>query len=473
MCRLIFQGVIDVEEEIMENQLIDELTELIREKRFGRVRSLLEGMNPADIAELFEVVPEEELPILFRILPKELAAETFVEMDADEQELLIAAFSDRELSEVINELYVDDAVDLVEEMPALVVKRILKHASPEMRKSINELLNYPKDSAGSIMTTEYINLKRTMTVAQSFERIRKTGVDKETIYTCYVTDAYRRLIGILSVKELLLADSDAIIGDIMETNLISVHTLDDKEDVARMFDKYDFLAIPVVDAEDSLVGIVTVDDAIDVIQEENTEDIAKMAAIVPTEETYLKTPAWQHARNRIAWLLFLMLSASITGTIIQKYQDAFVAIPVLVASIPMLMGTGGNCSSQSSTMVIRGLALGEIKFRDFFKVLFKECRIAIMTGVVLAVVNAMRVFIMYHSNAEVIAQIPIFKLALVSGISLIGTVLLAKCMGCVLPMLAKKVKVDPAIMAAPLLTTILDTCSVLIFFNIATWILGI
>lgn len=457
----------------MENQLIDELTELIREKRFGRVRSLLEGMNPADIAELFEVVPEEELPILFRILPKELAAETFVEMDADGQELLITAFSDRELSEVINELYVDDAVDLVEEMPALVVKRILKHANPEMRKSINELLNYPKDSAGSIMTTEYVNLKRTMTVSQAFERIRKTGVDKETIYTCYVTDAYRRLIGILSVKELLLSDSDAIVGDIMETNLISVHTLDDKEDVARMFDKYDFLAIPVVDAEDRLVGIVTVDDAIDVIQEENTEDIAKMAAIVPTEESYLKTPAWRHARNRIAWLLFLMLSASVTGAIIQEYQDAFVAIPVLVASIPMLMGTGGNCGSQSSTMIIRGLALGEIKFRDFFKVLFKECRIALMTGVVLAVVNAIRVFIMYHNNSDVIAQIPLVKLALVSGISLIGTVLLAKCMGCVLPMLAKKFKVDPALMAAPLLSTILDTCSVLIFFNIATWVLGL
>ena len=457
----------------MEGQLIDELTALIKEKRFGRVRSLLEGMNPADIAELFGIVPEEELPILFRILPKELATETFVEMDADEQELLISAFSDRELSEVINELYVDDAVDIIEEMPAVVVKRILKHANPEMRKGINDILNYPKDSAGSIMTIEYVDLKRTMTVAQSFERIRRTGVDKETIYTCYVTDAFRRLIGIISVKELLLADADAIVGDIMETNLISVHTLEDKEDVARMFDKYDFLAIPVVDAEERLVGIVTVDDAIDVIQEENTEDIAKMAAIVPTEETYLKTPAWEHARNRIVWLLFLMLSASITGAIIQKYEDAFVAIPILVASIPMLMGTGGNCGSQSSTMVIRGLALGEIKFRDFFRVLFKEFRIGIMTGVVLALVNAARVFIMYRGNIEAIAPMSIAQLALITGVSLVGTVLLAKCMGCVLPMLAKKIKLDPAIMASPLLTTILDTCSVLIFFYIATKVLGL
>ena len=457
----------------MEGQLIEELTALIKEKRFGRVRSLLEGMNPADIAELFGIVPEEELPILFRILPKELATETFVEMDADEQELLISAFSDRELSEVINELYVDDAVDIIEEMPAVVVKRILKHANPEMRKGINDILNYPKDSAGSIMTIEYVDLKRTMTVAQSFERIRRTGVDKETIYTCYVTDAFRRLIGIISVKELLLADADAIVGDIMETNLISVHTLEDKEDVARMFDKYDFLAIPVVDAEERLVGIVTVDDAIDVIQEENTEDIAKMAAIVPTEETYLKTPAWEHARNRIVWLLFLMLSASITGAIIQKYEDAFVAIPILVASIPMLMGTGGNCGSQSSTMVIRGLALGEIKFRDFFRVLFKEFRIGIMTGIVLALVNAARVFIMYRGNIEAIAPMSIAQLALITGISLVGTVLLAKCMGCVLPMLAKKIKLDPAIMASPLLTTILDTCSVLIFFYIATKVLGL
>ncbi len=462
-----------MEKEILENQLIDEIGSLIKEKRFGRIRGLLEGMNPADIAELFGIVPESELPLLYRILPKELAAEAFVEMDPDEQELLISAFSDRELSEVINDLYVDDAVDLVEEMPALVVKRILKHANPEMRKNINDLLKYPKDSAGSIMTTEYVDLKRNMTVAASFERIRKTGVDKETIYNCYVTDASRHLLGTISAKQLLLADGDAIIGDIMETNIISVNTLSDKEIVAGMFDKYSFLAIPVVDAEERLVGIITVDDAIDVIQEEHTEDIEKMAAIMPTEESYLKTPVWQHAKSRIVWLLFLMLSATITGGIIQEYEFAFREIPILVASIPMLMGTAGNCSSQSSTMVIRGLALGEIKFRDFFKVLFKELGIALITGIALAIVNAARVFIMYYNNAEVLEQISVSNLALISGLSLVGTIVLSKCLGCVLPMLAKKVKVDPAIMAAPLLTTILDTCSVLVFFLIATSILGL
>ncbi len=462
-----------MEEEIREEQFIEKLEELIKEKKYGLVRTMLVDINPADIALLFDELPKEDLPLLFRILPKELAAETFVEMDPDKQELLISAFSDRELSDVINELYVDDAVDLVEEMPALVVKRILKHADPEMRKSINELLKYPKDSAGSIMTTEYVDLKKHMTVAQSFERIRKIGVDKETIYTCYVTDASRSLIGILSVKELLLADSSAAVEDIMETNLISVHTLDDKEDVARMFDKYDFLAIPVVDAENRLVGIVTVDDAIDVIQEENTEDIAKMAAIMPSEDTYLKTPAITHAKNRISWLLFLMLSATITGSIIQYYEDAFISIPILVAFVPMLMGTGGNCGSQSSTMVIRGLALDEIKFKDFFRVLFKECKVSLLTGTALALANALRVFLMYHSNGDVLRQISVGKLALVSGLSLVGTVLLAKCLGCILPMLAKKVKIDPALMAAPLLSTILDTCSVLIFFNISTWILGL
>lgn len=460
-------------DEIMEEQILHTLENLIAEKKFSAVRRMLDEMNPADIAILFGEAPEEILPLLFRILPKELAADTFVEMDGDEQELLITAFSDRELKEVINDIYVDDAVDIIEEMPALVVKRILKHADPEMRKSINELLKYPKDSAGSIMTTEYVDLKRDMTVAQAFERIRRTGVDKETIYTCYVTDKFRKLLGILTVKELLLADDDAIVGDIMETNLISVYTLDDKEDVARMFDKYDFLAIPVVDAEDRLVGIVTVDDAIDVIQEENTEDIAKMAAIMPSEDSYLKTPAWKHAKNRIVWLLFLMLSATLTGSIIQRYEDAFVSIPILVAFVPMLMGTGGNCGSQSSTMVIRGLALGELKFRDFFRVLFKECRIALLAGSALAIVNALRVFIMYSNNSDVLSQIAISKLALVSGLSLIGTVFLAKCMGCILPMIAKKIKVDPALMASPLLSTILDTCSVLIFFNIASWILGL
>ena len=318
-------------------------------------------MNPADLAILLGEVSDEDLPILFRILPKELAAETFVEMDGDEQELLISAFSDRELWEVMDMMHVDDAVDVIEEMPAGVVKRILRHTDPETRKSINEILRYPKDSAGSIMTTEYVDLKKHMTVSEAFDRIRRIGCDKETIYNCYVTDENRRLQGLVTVKELFLENYNETIENIMETNVIYTNTLDDQEDVARMFDKYGFMAIPVVDNEKRLVGIVTFDDAMDVIREENTEDFSKMAAITPSDETYLKTPVWVHAKNRIMWLLFLMLSATITGSIIEHYESAFQAIPLLVAFVPMLMGTGGNCGSQSSTMIIRGLALGEIR----------------------------------------------------------------------------------------------------------------
>ena len=454
-------------------QLLEELTAKLREKHFGEVREILMTLNPVDIAQILTEVGETDLTLLFRLLPKELAAEAFVEMDNDQQEYLISAFNDRELKEVLDELYVDDAVDLIEEMPAGVVKRILRHTNAEMRKDINQLLRYPKDSAGSIMTTEYVDLKKHMTVAQSFERIRRIGPDKETIYTCYVTDENRKLIGLISVKELLLADSSQMIEEIMETNITYVSTVDDQEDVAHIFDRYDFLAVPVVDGEGRLVGIVTVDDAIDVLQEENTEDIAKMAAVVPSEDSYLKTSVFTHAKNRFFWLLFLMLSATITGSIIQKYESAFITIPILVAFVPMLMGTGGNCSSQSSTMVIRGLALGEIRFKDFFKVFFKEFRIALLTGGALALVNAARVYLMYGHNQEVLSQVGIGRLALISGLSLIGTVTLAKCIGCILPMLAKKCRLDPAIMAAPLLSTILDTCSVLIFFNIAKALLGL
>lgn len=454
-------------------QLRQELLELLHQKKFSGVQEILTSLNPADAAQLLAEVEDTDLTLLFRLLPKELAAETFVEMDNDQQEYLISAFSDRELKDVLDELYVDDAVDLIEEMPAGVVKRILRHTNAEMRKDINQLLKYPKDSAGSIMTTEYVDLKKHMTVAQSFERIRRIGPDKETIYTCYVTDENRKLIGLVSVKELLLADSAQVIEDIMETNITYVGTLDDQEDVAHIFDRYGFLAVPVVDRENRLVGIVTVDDAIDVLQEENTEDITKMAAVVPSEESYLKTPVWKHAKNRFFWLLFLMLSATVTGSIIQEYETAFVAVPVLVAFVPMLMGTGGNCSSQSSTMVIRGLALGEIRFRDFFRVLFKELRISLLVGVILALVNAGRVYLMYGHDAEVLSQVGLGRLAVISGLSLIGTVILAKCIGCILPMLAKKCRLDPALMAAPLLSTILDTCSVLIFFNIARAFLGI
>lgn len=458
--------------ELNPEEILEQILALLDEHKISQIRAFLSAMNPVDLAAVLSQLQESHLLLVFRILPKELAAETFVEMDNDQQEYLISAFSDKELKEVLDEIYVDDAVDLIEEMPAVVVKRILKHASPEMRKDINQLLRYPKDSAGSIMTTEYVDLKKHMTVEESFARIRRIGVDKETIYTCYVTDRNRKLIGLVSVKELLLADSAQMIEDIMETNITYVGTMDDREDVARMFDRYDFLAIPVVDGEDRLVGIVTVDDAIDVLQEENTEDIEKMAAILPSEDSYLKTPAWKHAKNRFFWLLFLMLSATITGGIITHYENAFTTIPILVAFVPMLMGTGGNCGSQSSTMVIRGLALGEIRFRDFFKVLFKELRVALLVGVVLALVNTLRIFLMYQGNADVLAQASLVELSLVSGLSLVGIVVLAKCIGCLLPMLAQKCKLDPAIMAAPLLTTILDTCSVLIFFVIAMRIMG-
>lgn len=458
-------------EENLKEPEMEQLSELLEQKNFGQLRELLTSLNPADIAQILQDAEESEFLILFRILPKELAAETFVEMDNDRQEFLISAFSDRELKNVIDEMYADDAADLIEEMPAGVVKRILRHTDPEMRKDINQLLRYPKDSAGSIMTTEYVDLKKHLTVAEAFDRIRRIGVDKETIYTCYVTDENRKLIGLVSAKDLMLSDYNQAIDEIMETNITYVNTLEDKEDVAIMFDKYDFLALPVVDAEDRLVGIVTVDDAIDVLQDENTEDITKMAAVVPSEDTYLKTPAWKHAKNRIFWLLFLMLSATITGSILQEYENAFVAIPILVAFVPMLTGTGGNCSSQSSTMIIRGLALGEIRFKDFFRVVFKELRIGLLAGLVLALVNAGRIYLMYSHNADVISQVSLFNLALISGLSLIGIVILAKCIGCILPMLAKKCGLDPALMAAPLLSTILDTCSVMIFFSIAMAIL--
>ncbi len=455
------------------SEICNLVSELLREKNFIKLKEILSCINSIDIALIMEELDASLFSLLFRLLPKETAAEVFVEMDNDLQEILITAFNDRELKAVLDELYLDDTVDLVEEMPAGVVKRILMHTDPETRKNINQILQYPKDSAGSMMTIEYVDLKKHMTVGQSFERIRKTGVDKETIYTCYVTDESRKLLGIVSVKELLLAKDDQSLEEIMETNIISVTTLDDKEDVAKMFDKYDFLALPVVDGENRLIGIVTVDDAIDVLQEENTEDMSKMAAIVPSEETYLKTSSFTHAKNRFFWLLFLMLSATITGAILQKYENAFVSVPILVAFIPMLMGTGGNCGSQSSTMIIRGLALDEIDFKDILKVIFKELKIAIMVGVILAIVNALRVYIMYSGDADIFSQIDLWKLALISGLSLVGTVVLAKCLGCALPMLAKKCGLDPALMAAPLLTTILDTCSVLIFFIIATKIMAI
>lgn len=429
---------------------------LLHNKEFTALKSILEIANPADLALLFEEFSEKELVLLFRLLSKDKAAETFAYMESDLQRVLIEGFTDKELRDVMEELYVDDTVDLIKEMPANVVTRILQNSDQQTRDSINKILDYPKDSAGSVMTTEYVNLGKDLTVKEALNRIRKVGVDKETIYTCYVTE-HRKLIGIVSVKDMLLSNYENTIDEIMETNIIFVDTHEDRETVVNMFDKYDFLALPVVDQEQYLVGIVTIDDAMDVLQAEATEDITKMAAVVPSEDSYFNTSVFQHAKNRIMWLLLLMLSATLTGSIITEYENAFAAIPLLVSFIPMLMDTGGNCGAQTSTMIIRGIALNEIHFTDFFKALFKEFRIALIVSVILSAVNGLRIFLMYHD----------VLLALTVSLSLIVTVILSKSIGCVLPLIAKKFKVDPAIMAAPLITTLVDTCSVLVYFNIA------
>ena len=445
----------------------EEAQELLKNKKFSALRRLLSDLSPIDVAKLIEEFEVEDLIVLFRLLPKDLAAETFVEMDTDSQEQLINAFNDKELENVVSELYVDDAVDIIEEMPANVVKRILKHTDSETRKNINELLKYPKDSAGSIMNVEYVDLRKDMTVGEAFSRIRKVGVDKETIYTCYVVDKNRFLEGIVTAKDLMISDRNKKLEDIMETNVISVNTLDDEETVAEKISKYDFIAMPVVDKENRLVGIITVDDVIDVIEQETTEDFTKMAAITPSEETYFKTPIWVHAKNRILWLLFLMLSATITGLIIERYEEALKTVTLLAAFLPMLMGTGGNCGAQSSTMIIRGLTLNEINPKNLFKLIFKEFKIAFIIGIILAVVNGIRAIIMNH-DAE---NLP--KIIIAEGLTLILTVMLSKILGAVLPIIAKGCKLDPALMASPLITTIVDACSVLIFFSIATSILGV
>lgn len=441
----------------------EEIKELLANKRYSNLNKYLEQINNQDIPALFEDLSQEDMLRLFRVLPKDEAADVFSYMEPDLQEKLINCLTDKELKVVVDELFMDDTVDLIEEMPANVVKRILKNVNKEDRKTINELLKYPSDSAGSIMTTEFVDLKVNMTVEKAFEKIKKIGLDKETIYTCYVLDTRREIIGIVTVKYLLLADRDVLIKDIMETNVITVNTLDDKEEVAKKFDKYDVMALPVVDQENRLVGIITIDDAIDVLQEETTEDFEIMAAMTPTEDTYFKTSVFSHAKNRIVWLLILMLSAAVTGAILTYYESAFAAVPVLVSFIPMIMGTGGNCGSQSSTLIIRGMAMDEIKLKDFAKAIWKEIRVALLVGSALAICNGLRIVIQYQD----------IKLAIVLGLTLIGTVCLSKTLGCVLPMVAKKFKLDPAIMAAPLITTIVDSCSILIYFTIAVAIMNI
>lgn len=437
------------------------ISALLRSKKYTALRDILITINEADLAVIFAELPKDCLPLLFRLLPKDLAADTFALMESDSQELLISGFSDNELKEVFDELYVDDAVDIVEEMPANVVKRILANTNPDTRKIINEILQYPEDSAGSLMSVEYISLRPQMTVDDAIKRIRRTITNTETIYTCYVTDDNRHLLGYISVRSLLLAEPDEIISEIMETTPICVKTTDDKEDVAKMMGRYDFVTMPVVDDELRLVGIITFDDAIDVMQDETTEDIERMAAINPTEESYFSTSDFKHAKNRIVWLLILMLSATFTGKILDYYETAFSALPILVGFIPMLMGTGGNCGSQSSTMIIRGMAIDQIHLKDFFKVVWTELRVSLIISVTLAVVNGARILIMYGDNPQKMA------LALVISLSIVGIVIVSQIIGCSLPMLAKKLKLDPAVMASPLITTIVDAASIFIYFNIA------
>lgn len=444
--------------------ILDKILELLENKDFPQLGNLLKDMNPADVAELFDDLPREKMALVFRLLPKELAADAFAYMNPDEQTVLVEAFSDKELHDVVNELYVDDAADMIEEMPANLVKRILRHTDAETRVLINQILNYPKDSAGSIMTMEYVDLKRGMTVEEAFDRIRAIGVEKETVYTCYVTDSRRKLKGIVTVKDLLLAPKNELIRNIMETNIIYVSTHTDKEEVASLFGKYDFLAVPVVDNEERLVGIVTVDDAIDVIQDEATEDIEMMAAITPTDKPYMKTGVFATWKKRIPWLLLLMISATFTGSIITSFEDALSASIVLTGFIPMLMDTGGNAGSQASVSIIRGLSLGEIEYKDVGRILWKEARVAFLCGVSLAAANFVKLLLIDR------VTIPV---AIVVCSTLVVTVLAAKLVGCSLPVLAKRIGFDPAVMASPFITTIVDALSLLIYFRIACAVLHI
>ena len=450
--------------EEMRDELLERIEDLLKRKQYTALRDLLADLEPADIASLFEDLDEDSIPLLFRLLPKEPAAEVFVELDPDAQEMLIRGFSNTELKEVLDELYLDDAVDIVEEMPANVVKRILKHADPDTRKSINEILKYPDDSAGALMTTEFVDLKRDMTVEDALKRIRRTGTDKETINVCYVVDPARKLQGIVSLRTILLSDEDDTIDEIMETHVISVSTLEDKEDVAQTFSKYNFIALPVVDKEDRLVGIITIDDIVDVIQDENTEDIKKMAAIIPSDEDYMKTSVWSLVAHRLPWLMLLMISATFTSTIITHFETLLSGAVLLPAFIPMLMDSAGNSGSQTSVTVIRNLALGEIELRDWPHVLAKEIGVAIVSGAALALVNFLRIII-FTSTSMMIAA--------VVSVTLFCTVIIAMIVGCLLPIGAKKLGFDPAVMASPMITTIVDACSLMIYFLIATSMLGL
>ncbi len=448
-------------EEIKDLELVKELLE---KKQYTKLRQMLSDKNTADIAVILEELPEEDLLKIFRILPKTMAADVFSYLEVDHQHELITSMSEKDAASIINNLMADDATDLLEEMPANIVKKILANASPDTRRDINHLLRYPEDSAGSIMTVEYVDLKETMTVEDAIERIRKVGVDSETINICYVLDAKRKLIGTVALRYLLISPSDAVIGEIMHEDVIFINTMMDQEEVARQFQKYDFTAMPVVDNEERLVGIITVDDIVDILQEEATEDIEKMAAIVPTDKPYMKTTVFETWKKRIPWLLLLMISATFTGSIITSFEDALSACVALTAYIPMLMDTGGNAGGQSSVTIIRGLSLNEIEFKDAFRVLWKEVRVAVLCGLTLAAANFLKLLIFDHVTIAV---------ATVVCLTLIVAVFIAKVIGCLLPMLAKKVGFDPAVMASPFITTIVDALSLLIYFSIATAVMHI
>ena len=435
---------------------MEHLLELAKEKKYRLLKEELVELNEVDIASFIEELDSERTVIVFRMLPKALATEVFAELPVDKQSHIINSITDKELSEIVEELYVDDAVDLVEELPATVVRRVLQNTKPETRKLINQFLNYPENTAGSIMTAEYVGLKKTMTVEQCFAYIRHHAVDSETIYTCYVMDEKRMLDGVVTVKDLLLQPYERLVGDIMDTHVIKAQTTDDQEQVADTMNKYGLLSMPVVDSEDRLVGIITVDDVMEVMEEEATEDFEKMAAMLPSEKPYLKTGVFTLAKNRIPWLLILMLSSTITGGILVKYENAFAAIPLLVSFIPMLMDTGGNSGSQSSTMIIRGMAIGDVEPSDILKVVWKEVRVGVIVGFVLAVVNFIRLMIQYPGNTM---------------ISLFCTVIVAKTIGCTLPIGAKVLTLDPAIMASPMITTIVDAVSLMVYFNLACHLL--
>ena len=444
--------------EVREKMNMERLVQLAEEKQYRQLKEALLEFPAVDVAAFMEELDSERTVIVFRMLPKDLAMDVFAELPVENQQHIINSITDQELSEIMEELYVDDAVDMVEELPAAVVRRVLKSTTPDTRKLINQFLNYPENSAGSIMTAEYVGLKKTMTVEECFAYIRKHAVDSETIYTCYVMDEGRHLDGVVTVKDLLMNPYETKVGDIMDTHVIKAYTTEDQEQVADTMNKYDLLSLPVVDSEDRLVGIVTVDDVMDVMEEEATEDFEKMAAMLPSEKPYLKTGVFQLAKNRIPWLLILMLSSTITGGILLKYENAFAAVPLLVSFVPMLMDTGGNCGSQSSTMIIRGMAVGEIAVTDILKVVWKEVRVGMLVGVVLSLVNFIRLMFQYPGNTMI---------CLTVVLSLFCTVVAAKTIGCVLPIAAKTLKMDPAIMASPLITTIVDAVSLMVYFDLA------